>query len=246
MWNLGYVNREADSDNESTGYYADDLSNASNVNFYQEIWSCENKFTDAGAGDNKGYYVSECTMKMGDGTLDWDLGERCEPGLRPVKTLRASDENGADISGDSNIGSTAAGYDCGTESGLECSDMGGDTGSSGDGSYGITASLFRWNGATIMDKYNYDNDNSEVRNYMLMGCHHTIVTHSDTVMWPRLAQPVNGWEFPTTTGISYPDTLGTDTCGDNIYDGEYPEVGRKWPQNMGLDTESSDTEGPMF
>lgn len=175
---------------------------------------------------------------MGDGVLDWDLGERCEPGLRPVKTLRASDAYGNDISSASNIGSTTAGYDCGTETGLTCSDMGVTTGSTGDGPYGITASTFRWDGATIMNTYNFDEDSSSIRNYMLMGCWHTIVSHSDpsawathssSGMWPRLAQPVAGWEFPTTTGISYPETLGTDTCGDNIYDGVYDEVGRAWP-----------------
>jgi hypothetical protein len=124
--------------------------------------------------------------------------------------------------------------------------MGGDTGSDSDGSYGITASLFRWDGSIIMDKYNFDNDSSEVRNYMLMGCWHKIVTHSDGVKWPRLAQPLNGWEFPVTSGITYPDTLGTDTCGDNIYDGVYETVGRLWPQRMGLDTESTNTHGPKF
>jgi hypothetical protein len=118
MWNVGYINREADSDNEPTGYYADDTSNASNVSFYQQIWSCENVWTDDGTvaadGTNQGILVSECTMKMGDGTLDWDLGERCEPGVRVCKTLRASDAFGADIDSTSNIGSTTAGYDCGT------------------------------------------------------------------------------------------------------------------------------------
>jgi hypothetical protein len=114
MWNVGYVNREADSDNESTGYYADDLSNAANVNFYQKIWSCENVFTDEGAGDGLGVYVSECTMKMGDGTLDYDDGERCEPGVRVVKTLRASDAFGDEIDSNTNIGSITPGYDCGT------------------------------------------------------------------------------------------------------------------------------------
>jgi hypothetical protein len=81
---------------------------------------------------------------------------------------------------------------------------------------------------------------------MLMGCWHKLVLHSNGETVPRLAQPVNGWEFPTTTGLSYPDTLGTDTCGDNIYDGVYEAVGRLWPQRMGLDTESTDTHGPKF
>jgi hypothetical protein len=207
MWNTGFVNREADADNEPTGYYADDTSNAANVSFYQQIWDCNNVFTDSGSGT--GTHVSECTMKMGDGVLDWDLGERCEPGLRVVKTLRASDATGADISGNSDIGSTTAGYDCGTETGLTCSDMGVTTGSTSDGPYGITASTFRWDATTIMNTYNfghtdqiadstgaYSENLSPIRNYMLMGCWHTIVAHTDSSAWtthsssgnwPRLA-----------------------------------------------------------
>jgi hypothetical protein len=193
MWNVGYVNREADSDNVPSGYYADDTTNAANVNFYQQIWSCENVFTDDGAGDSKGRYVSECTMKMGDGTLDWDLGERCEPGVQVVKSLRASDAFGEDITGNTNLasGSTTAGYDCGSETGLLCTDMGTTVSASIDGStggpYGITPTTFRWVGTTIMSMYNFDNDDSMIRNYMLMGCWHKIVSHSDGVDYPRLA-----------------------------------------------------------
>jgi hypothetical protein len=79
---------------------------------------------------------------------------------------------------------------------------------------------------------------------MLMGCHHL----KDDNGLRRLGQPVNGWEFPDGEGLSltFPATLGTDTCGDLIYDGIYTPAGRLWPQKMGLDAESTDTYGPMY
>ena len=75
MWNIGYVNAEDTVANMATG--------VATTSWFQQIWDCSNT-------ESSGVYTSACTMKMGDSVLDWELGERCEPNMRPIEALDAT------------------------------------------------------------------------------------------------------------------------------------------------------------
>lgn len=119
-------------------------------------------------------------MKMGDGTLNWADGERCEPNLRPVVSL-ATDQLSSAAGGGWTYNELVT---------IQSLAVGAGAGAA-----------FRFTADVIFDNLNYRNLASPYKDVMLMGCHHyleDVATDSsfypfDKGKYPRLAQPKIGW-----------------------------------------------------